>query len=149
MNVYITYDRYEHDEWYSIYRIETNCRRAMKAFKTEDLMSFLDYGPDDCHSFQLQRVVMSAEQYRALLYLYEYGSEQDITDFMIPIFDEEEFEVDTIYSTDGCTDNCEILQMFAEEYGLDIDDWTGVTDYVDTHEEEFYAVMRKYISMNY
>lgn len=59
MEVYITYDRYEHDEWYDISWIGINKEQAIKQFKEQELPSFLEYGPDDCHSFQLVEVVMS------------------------------------------------------------------------------------------
>ena len=36
MHVYITYDRYEHNEWLAVYTIETNRQRAIKKFKEED-----------------------------------------------------------------------------------------------------------------
>ena len=78
MNVYITYDRYERDEWYSLYGVETNKKRAIKKFLEEYLPDFLDYGPDDCHSFQLQKVILTAREYKELLYLDEHGSDEDV-----------------------------------------------------------------------
>ena len=63
MNIYITYDRYEHDEWFSVFHIETNKARAIKHFREIDLIDFICYGPDDCHSFQLQKVVLSKKEY--------------------------------------------------------------------------------------
>ena len=38
MNVYITYDRYERDEWYALYGVETNKRRAIKKFLEDNAM---------------------------------------------------------------------------------------------------------------
>ena len=109
MHVYITYDRYEHNEWLSIYTIETNKQRAIKKFKEEDLPSFLEYGPDDCHSFQLQCVEMSKSLYNKLLKWNESSDrcdEKNLEELLIAIYQEEEdFEVETLYYTDGCSDN--------------------------------------------
>jgi hypothetical protein len=67
MKVYICYDRYEHDEWYSVYSISTDRDETIRKCKEEDLPSFIEYGPDDCHSFQLVEVELTREQYEQLL----------------------------------------------------------------------------------
>lgn len=152
MNVYITYDRYEKDEWYSLYGVETNKRRAIKKFLEEYLPDFLDYGPDDCHSFQLQKVILTAKEYKKLLYLNEHGSDEEIKEFLMPIFDEDDFEVETLFATDGCTDNWEIFKLYCEEIGVSEDD----EDTYDKAQEKFFnddalytEYMKKYIKIYY
>lgn len=152
MNVYIAYDRYERDEWYALYGVETNKRRAIKKFLEEHLPDFLDYGPDDCHSFQLQKVVLTAREYKELLYLDEHGSDEDIKEFLMPIYDEDDFEVETLYCTDGCTDNWEIFELYCEEIGVSKDD----EDAYNEAQEKFFnddtlytEYMKKYIKMYY
>lgn len=152
MNVYITYDRYEHDEWYSIYNIETNKQKAIKHFKEVDLVDFLSSGPDDCHSFQLQKVIMSKRQYLKLLHLFEEGTEHNITKFMIPIFDETEYEVETIFFTDGCSDNISIVEYYCDCLGVDKDDEDekdAVCERIQEDDNLYNKYLKEYIKFNY
>jgi hypothetical protein len=155
VRVYITYDRYEHDEWLSIYTIETNKQRAIKKFKEEDLPSFLGYGPDDCHSFQLQKVEMSKSLYDNLLKWNESSDkydEENLKELLIAIFDEEEeFEVETLYSTDG-SDNWDLLRFYASINGLDYDDddvAEEIQEKLFNNDELYNEVLKKYIALNY
>ena len=155
MRVYITYDRYEHDEWLSIYTIETNKQRAIKKFKEEDLPSFLGYGPDDCHSFQLQKVEMSKSLYDNLLKWNESSDkydEENLKELLIAIFDEEEeFEVETLYSTDG-SDNWDLLRFYASINGLDYDEddvAEEIQEKLFNNDELYNEVLKKYIALNY
>lgn len=119
-SVYIIYDRYEHDEWYSVYYLGTNYDKAVKNFKEKALPKFISYGPDDCHSFQLQHVFMSDYRYRQLRALVNAKDKEDeLREFMIEIYDEEEYEVETIFFTDGCSDALEIIQLYCDENNLD------------------------------
>jgi hypothetical protein len=155
VRVYITYDRYEHDEWLSIYTIETNKQRAIKKFKEEDLPSFLGYGPDDCHSFQLQKVEMSKSLYDNLLKWNgssDKYDEENLKELLIAIFDEEEeFEVETLYSTDG-SDNWDLLRFYASINGLDYDDddvAEEIQEKLFNNDELYNEVLKKYIALNY
>ena len=153
MNVYIAYDRYERDEWYSIYHIETNRRKAIKHFKEVDLVDFISYGPDDCHSFQLQKVVMTPTQYRKLCELCKIDvHEKELVDFMIDIYDENEYEVETIYFTDGCTDNFALIEFYCIRSGIEADDYDAIDDAQEKlfNDEELYlSVLKEYIKCNY
>ena len=159
MNVYITYDRYEHDEWLSVYHIETNRQRAIKHFKEEDLVSFISYGPDDCHSFQLQKVVLSKEQYKRLVWLVENegkcGAEtdQELHDLLVEFYDDNsEYEPETIMSTDGCSDNTEIIRFYCQMENLDPedDDHYEMAQEVIMNDEDIYLrVLKEYISCYY
>ena len=159
MNVYITYDRYERNEWLSVYHIEKNRERAIKHFKEEDLIDFLSYGPDDCHTFQLQRVVLSSEQYKRLLFLVEndgaehpeYGKE--LEELLIRFYEEdEEFEPLTLYSTDGCSDNWELVEFYCEMENLDPedDDHKEMAQEILFNDDEIYTrVLKEYIAVAY
>ncbi len=155
MNVYITYDRYEHNEWLSIYTIETNRQRAIKKFKEEDLPGFLGYGPDDCHSFQLQCVKMSKPLYEKLLKWNESSEkcdEKNLEELLIAIYnEEEEFEVETLYSTDG-SDNWDLLRFYASINGLDYDNddvAEEIQEKLFNNDELYNEVLKKYIALNY
>lgn len=160
MNVYITYDRYEHDEWLSVHHIETNMQRAIKHFKEEDLPDFLEYGPDDCHSFQLQKIQMTKKQYERLCELVNaeapsanYEDESaELKELLIRIFDEdEEFCVETIFQTDGCSDYWEMLKYYCEENGLlyDDDDEQEEAQERLQDDELFKKTIREYIKAYY
>ena len=158
MNVYLTYDRYEHDEWYYVYNIETNKQRAIKHFKDVDLVSFLTYGPDDCHSFQLQKVIMSTEEYKRLCYLVENegshtcDTSDELKELLIRIFDEDDFEVETIFSTDGCSDNYEIISFCCEVLGWDSenDDNLEKAQALLSDDDDFFEdMLKKYIKAYY
>lgn len=70
MKVYIIYDRYENDEWFRVDYIGLDKSESNKKFKEKYLPEFLEYGPDDCHLYQLQEVEMTTEQYEQLLKWY-------------------------------------------------------------------------------
>lgn len=159
MNVYLTYDRYEHDEWYYVYNIETNKRRAIKYFKETALVDFISYGPDDCHSFQLQRIVMSAKEYKRLCYLVENegnhtcDTSDELKELLIRIFDEDdEFEVETLYSTDGCSDNWDLIKFYCEEVGFDSendDEFNQAQEILFNDDELYEKMLKKYIKLTY
>ena len=166
MNVYITFDRYERNEWFYVYRIETNKQRAIKHFKETDLLSFLEYGPDDCHSFQLMKVVMSKKDYERLCYMVEnegndeINCDKELEKMLISIYEENENDrfscYEILYSTDGCSDNVEIIDFYMVNYDYDIRDGEDedsvrdrITDMIYNDSELYNNIMREYIKENY
>lgn len=162
MNVYITYDRYENDEWYSIEHIETNKQRAIKHFKEVDLPDFLAYGPDDCHSFQLQRVEMTKKQYDTFMKWIEegqslenYGTKSsELFEFMVDLFDGTGVVGDTsvLFSTDGCSDNFELIEFYCQHLGIDADDYDAryeIEEKLFNDEELYTEILKQYIAMYY
>lgn len=160
MFVYITYDRYERDEWYSISHIETNKKRALKHFLDEDLPDFISYGPDDCHSFQLQKVWLSKDEYLKLCHINEEGSDEDVKEFLMPIYNEDGYDVETIASTDGCSDLYEMMEYYRDNYllhdpnvielNLDDDELDSLAyENLYNDEELFEAVLKEYIKKYY
>lgn len=110
MIVYIAYDRYEYNEWFLVYNIETNKKRAIKHYKEIDLPNFLSSYPDDCHSFQLQKIEMSKKEYTLLCELVKNVDIDDCTseesnmlrDIMISIYEKCDWENPNIlFATDG------------------------------------------------
>ena len=161
MNVYITYDRYEHDEWLSVFNIETNKERAQTHFIEEDLPDFLSYGPDDCHSFQLQRVKMTKEEYHRLCDLVDREGDKDFTDeeaeelrnILINVFENCDWNSeDTIFQTDGCSDISDLPRFYCMMNGLDDEDEDiiqEVEEKIFNDEELFDEVLREYIRISY
>lgn len=152
MNVYITYDRYEHNEWFSIYHIDTNKQRAIKHCKEIDLLDFISYGPDDCHSFQLQKVFMTKAEYKRFCELVEnkgYSEHGELHDIMVDIFEQIScWNYDNILiSSDGCSDAYEILKYYCIKKGIEADD----DDAIDEAEEELCLndELRKVITREY
>lgn len=158
MNVYITYDRYERDEWYSVYNIDTSLTCSLNQFKEVDLPSFLEYGPDDCHSFQLQKVSMTKKDYEQLMSwmtdpsqtLENYGKESsDFFNFMVSIFDSNE---GIIRSTDGCTDLVELPHFYGLMSHQDTSDdvvYDEIMERLQEDEDLFKLVLKEYIRCNY
>ena len=124
MKVYICYDRYEHNEWFSVFYVGTDRDEAIRHCKEIDLPDFLNYGPDDCHSFQLEEVELTKKQYEQLLNWYndntqsleDYGDESsDYYNFMYDLYNGK-YKTETIISTDGCSDLYEIVKYYSVFY---------------------------------
>lgn len=169
MKVYICYDRYEHNEWFSVYSIGTNRDEMIRKCKEEDLPSFIEYGPDDCHSFQLVEVKLTKKQYEQLLKwdkdgtqsLEDYGDESsDYYNFMYDLYNDQ-YETETIISTDGCSDFYEIIKYYGVMYKnkdveeVDDIDWLS-SDECEEYQEELFndeelsgKVIREYILDTY
>lgn len=166
MNVYITFDRYERNEWFYVYRIETNKARAIKFFKEEDLPNFLGYGPDDCHSFQLMKVIMSKKDYERLCYMVEnegnteINCDKELEEMLIAIYEQNENDrfccYEVLYFTDGCSDNVEIVDFYIANYDCNIvngedenDVRDRIADMIYNDNELYNKIMREYIKANY
>ena len=162
MKVYITYDRYERDEWYNMFYISTNKEDSIKHCKEIDLPDFISYGPDDCHSFQLQEVEMTKEQYDTFMKwvnedqsLENYGSKSsELFKFMVDIFDETDVvgNVTTIISTDGCTDNVDIVHYYGNKKGLDTEDdeiFYDLETELFSDEKLYEKILKEYINDTY
>lgn len=137
MNVYITYDRYEHDEWYWVYHIETNKKRAIKHFKEDDLIDFLSYGPDDCHSFQLVKVSMPKKDYIRFCEMVENekiqntNSDKELKSMLMSIYGETNYEVETIFFTDGCSDCVDLIDFYIDNYDIETEEYESEDDIRD------------------
>lgn len=162
MKVYITYDRYERDEWYNIYHVSTDRDESIKHCKEEDLVNFISYGPDDCHSFQLQEVEMTKKQYDTLMKWIEedqslenYGADSsDFFKFMVDLFDETGVvgNTSTIISTDGCSDNNDIVHFYGSQKGLDTEDddvYYDLEEELFNDEDLYEKVLKDYINKTY
>ena len=77
---------------------------------------------------------------------------EDIKEFLMPIFDEDDFEVETLFATDGCTDNWEIFKLYCEEIGVSEDDGDAYNEAQEKffNDDTLYTeYMKKYIKMYY
>ncbi len=164
MNVYITYDRYEKNEWFNIYNIDTSLTRSVKKFREEDLPNFLKYGPDDCHSFTLQRITMTKKSYEQLKSwmddpnqtLEDYGDESsDLFKFLCSIYDktgEVGSDSSTVYSTDGCSDIFELPHFYGRMSHLDTSDedvYDEIMARLQNDDKFLDMVLKEYIRCNY
>lgn len=156
VDVYVTYDRYEHNEWFAIYNIDTDEQRAIDHCKNEDLFNFIRFGPDDCHHFQLQRVSMTKAEYDNLIKLYKsYGDEEisdgELFDIIAEIYENYE-EDDIIIASGGIDDLYDIVEYYGKEYGVDVsedDSFYNVQAELFADEELFNEVLRAYINDTY
>jgi len=128
MKVYITYDRYEYNEWFYIYQITNKINEVRKDLK-KNLTDFIGDGPDDCHSYQIQVVNLTEDKVEKLKtkvqYPIEYGDE--LYELMCKIYKRCDFGPTTtncLLSTDGCSDNVELVYFYMREQGIDVDNKT-------------------------
>ena len=164
MKVYITYDRYERNEWFSIENVDTSLKRSLKKFKETDLPEFINYGPDDCHFFLLQRVDMTKKEYEQLLSWIEdptqtlenHGDESsDLFKFMCDIYDRVgcvDYEDDIIYSTDGCSDIFELPHFYGKMSHQDTSDqdvYDRLMERLCEDEDLRKVVLKEYIRCTY
>ena len=165
MLVYITYDRYEHDEWFNVYFLGRNYDKAYKHCIEEDLPNFISYGPDDCHSFQLQELEMSEYMYRKLRKWVNaekltHKEQEEFDELMERIYDGE-FTTETFLFTDGCTDMFEIIGYHCgekpeqsdydddDEYEEAMAEYQNSVDELYTNEELYTKVLKEYIASTY
>ena len=156
MKVYITYDRYEHDEWFEVCYLGRDYDKAYSHCIEVDLPDFISCGPDDCHSFQLKELEMSEYMYRKLRKFVNaenlsYREQKTFDDLMIRIHDGE-FEEEIILFTDGCSDNYEIIDYYCKSVGIEADDDDArynVEEKLFNDEELYLKVVKDYIKYNY
>lgn len=173
MKVYIIYDRYECNEWFSVDYIGTRKSESIRKFKEECLPRFLEYGPDDCHSYQLQVVDMTKEQYEQLLKwdkdpdqkLENYGNKSsDYFNWMCELFDltgcvDQQNMI--LMSTDGCSEYSNIVRYYGivvkglTNDVVDTYDWVFSDEYDEYYEELmndddlFERMCKEYIKYNF
>lgn len=149
--IYITYDRYGRDEWYSVYHLGVNKKKAVQDFLHTSLPSFIRYGPDDCHAFQLQCVYMSDYQYRKLRALVNANDKTaELTAFMTRIY-AEAYETETLFFTDGCSDLTEIARLYCESHNMDFNnvaDSDAAWQALD-NDDVFEEYLQQYIAKEY
>lgn len=102
---------------------------------------------------------MSAKEYKRLCYLVENEGNQtcdtsdELKELLIRIFDEDdEFDVETLYSTDGCSDNWDLIKFYCEEVGLDSendDEFNQAQEILFNDEEIYEKMLKKYIKLTY
>ena len=146
MKVYVCYDRYEHNEWFSVYSIGTDRDKMIEKCKKEDLPSFIEYGPDDCHSFQLVCIDITKSQYNKLKKwseeigsIEDYGDDEhrDFYEFMCEVHDEE-YTVETLIFSDGCSDVFEVVKYYGVMYkNVDCEDVSDVEWLYSEEGEEY------------
>ena len=151
MKVYVCLDRYEHNEWIRVFYVGTDRDESIKHCKEVDLPDFLNYGPDDCHSFKLIEVEMTKPTFKKLLkWVEEFGScegtekDQEFYEFMVDLYEEHgelSDVLETIIFTDGCSDYTEIVRYYSVFYkNKDIEEvgefeWIYSDEYNEYYEE--------------
>lgn len=150
MKFYITYDMYEHDEWFNIYQITLKMSEVKKDYK-KNLLDFLSYGPDDCHSYQIQIVDLTEEDYKLLS--SQVGkiidpTNKEVYELMKRIGDDyiwcQYDDTNCLLCTDGCTD-IDNLDDSLRNQGLDDDEIEQI--YYD--EDQYKKQLKKYIDETY
>ncbi len=167
LDVYLIYDRYEHNEWFNVCHIGRNYDKAYHNFINEALPDFISYGPDDCHSFQFVRIFLSQKKYYQLRkwVLAETLTREEqraFDNFMTDIYENsEKFDTETFAYTDGASD---VFAVIEECLGPrpEMDDYDTEEEYEEArnqyesdeaelynNDEKFNEALRQYISANY
>jgi hypothetical protein len=164
MVVYICYDRYEHNEWFNVFEVSTDRDESYRKCKETHLPDFICYGPDDCHSFQLQMVEMTKRDYNQLMKwfndptqsLENHGKDSsDYFKFMCELYDLTGEYNCCLISTDGCSDIYEIIKFYGKMKGLNPDDLdddqeNGLQEELfDMDDDKCLEIIKKYVEENY
>jgi hypothetical protein len=165
MKVYICYDRYERNEWFNIYGVGTRKNEEIQKCKTTYLPSFISYGPDDCHSFQLQVVDMTTQEYAEFKKwieenqsLEDCGKESsELFKKMVEIYDHVGWaghEREILISTDGCSDLVDLVHHYGRRLGRDTQDEDTFDELMDEltnmDDKELYdKALKQYIKDTY
>ena len=157
MKVYITYDRYEHNEWFNIYQITTKMSEVRKEYK-KNLIDFITYGPDDCHSYQIQIVDLTKEEFELIKNHIDNtvgydDNDDDLMKLMEKIYDEcrwcQYTDTNCLLCTDGCSDYVDMVDFWIEYKGLDENDRDQIEDDIYNDDTLFQKVLKKYINYTY
>ena len=148
MKVYITYDRYEYNEYFNIYQITTRMSEVRKDYK-KNLIDFISYRPDDCHSYQIQIVNLTKKEYELLKSHVDNTIDDDdeFMELMIKIY--EDPDSDCLICTDGCSDNNELVNFWIEYNGLDEYDEDQIEEDLNNDGTFYDKVLKKYINYTY
>ena len=152
MVVYLTYDRYEHNEWFNIYQITTRMSEVKKEYK-KNLIDFITYGPDDCHSYQIQVVELNKKEFELIKNHIDDTIEEDEDDelmkLMIQIYENCDEDSNCLLFTDGCSDWVDMIDFWIEYKGLDENDRDQIEEDIQNDETLFQKVLKKYINETY
>ena len=151
MKVYITYDMYEHAEWFDIYQVTTKMSEVKKDYK-KNLFEFLSYGPDDCHSYQIQIVDLTEEEYKLLSSqvgkVINSTNKEVVYELMERISDDclwcQYDDTNCLLCTDGSTD-IDNLGDSLRTQGLDDDE----IEQIYNDEDQYKKQLKKYIDKVY
>ena len=172
MKVYLIYDCYHYGESFQVYQVCKTKSEVEKVYKKE-LFDFVNYGPDDLHSFQCQLVEVTDEEYgllmRALnneLECFAHASwdpdeedEKKLYELMARIFDEcipydsGNKKANCLFATDGYSDAEEVFNAYMEESHPDVeedsDEWYDLQEEFYGDDDLFNKELLKYIDSNY
>jgi hypothetical protein len=144
-----------------VFDIETNKQRAIEKCKKKHLPDFISYGPDDCHSFQLQKVVMPKKDYERLCYLVEHettgmgsNEEKELREILIEIHNNCDWNDNSsvLICTDGCSDVWDTIEFYCEQNGIDYNNYEEqerVQELLFENDELFQKVLADYIKVYY
>lgn len=160
MKVYITYDRYEDDEWFYVYQFTNDLNEVKRDYK-DNLKHFIEYGPDDCHSYQIQVLNMTKSEYlhtKKVLEDSNFGENEvevsdEFIDFMTQTFDDCRWchysDTNCLLCTDGCSDLIDMTDFWIEKNGLDPNDEDDIRDKLIDDEVFYNKVFDEYFDEVY
>ena len=167
MKAYLIYDCYNDGESFSIDKICRNRSEVKQVYKQE-LFKFINYGPDDLHSYQCQLVNITDEEYRLLMKAvnnelecysageWESEEEEQLYKLMSRIFDECVPYGDNsncLFATDGYSDMTEVFVEYMKREHPDVeeesDEWYDIQEEFYGNDELYNSELLKFIDNNY
>lgn len=157
VEAYITYYWNEKTRDLHIFRVEEKLDLAKRKFRRVDLPKFIDKISDLHYKMQLQKVVMTEEQYDELLSFSNRKTDfKEKSPALIKIcekiFQRDGYEVENIYSTIGGVDYGNIVYWYCDLVDLDGDEANGFEEAEFELGEDkllYNRMMREYIFAKY
>lgn len=159
MKVYITYDRYRGGKWFYIHQITTKFSEVKKNYK-KTLMDFISCALDNYHSFQIQIVNITTDEYEKLKQsVNDCIESNDVYDIMVKIYNQclwGEYEdtnsqvyTDCLLCTDGCSDNVDLVDFWIKYKNLNSNDRATIMNAIYQDDNLYQKVLKKYINKTF
>jgi hypothetical protein len=123
----------------------------------KNLIDFISYGPDDCHSYQIQIVDLTEKEFELIKNHIDDTIEEDEDDelmkLMIKIYGECRWcqypNSNCLICTDGCSDWVDMIDFWIDYKGLDPNDRDQIEEGIYNDENLKLKVLKKYINYTY
>ena len=156
MTVYITFNVYDHSEFY-LWDATTNMQTAVKKYKEKHLLDFYEGAQPDISQLVLATVEITTYKYNLLKKYLKFDEqskefEGKVTEILSSIYDTEEYEEIFCEQGDFCID---AMRYYCEENDIEIDEEYDIDDIVekleeyDDHKEDLIPIFVSYIESYY
>ena len=156
MTVYITFNVYDHSEFYLL-DATTNMQTAVKKYKEKHLLDFYEGAQPDISQLVLATIEITTYKYNLLKKYLKFDEqskefEGKVTEILSSIYETEEYEEIFCEQGDFCID---AMRYYCEENDIEIDEEYDIDDIVekleeyDDHKEDLVPIFVSYIESYY